>query len=1303
MQKARLEARNDSQEKSYRWPQKVHRYGLMKHPFLRLFVALYENKVPWNTRPQGWCAESLREYIRTHMLPTLEPVDPRLGAGKAFGAAYYIDRINLDAALQEAADPGLAKLRNIRAQNPQLAEREAIRHFNERKYATFHRWWRVMQKNYASKPEWVYCLLRRVFATSGRDSRAPVPAVRLKTVRKLAEAVTRGEVLPPVGLSGAYLLKDAELDTTSSVFHPNGWTRVAKGVDHRWESKLKLLSYFGMRAGWCIRNVDTAFNYLRSSDFYVLCSGGSPVVAVRCTPEPSDTTSGSWIQEVAGISNRPVHQYPAVDLLLSALHAVFRPRQSPCWPTGSQLSSLDLDGWSRVLEVVPFAIQHAPVKVRRSAAIREKTQVSMLRYIHRDPFWIQFFYQIDEGGKFLTDGVVSFLEPTLCRAPFPVKYCKIWIFRNARLRSAWEMGWTKHLKESVTARGVPRRLLSLPENRQLALAAFKNDLAADGVPAPFHPLFREEPGLFEAWRQSWIRNAERTPSEGKPLPFQLWEDRQFVAAWAECKKAAVSRDGRAPKRCLGGGALLYAVWCDLWITAVKVLLKKNGPSLRGLFIPKPLRKHPGIRNAFLEAWIGHMRSSATTRGVPRRVLALPEIRPLALDAFQIDLACSQPPPRFHAFHGDPPRFHAFYGEEPGLRDAWQQAWLLYVKKAPRSVQEVPSALLRDKTFFSAWFGAHLRACKRGETPKLTPKEVTKRSIWRALWVVYVKDIVAKLGNANHVDIPLEVLKLPIIQRVLTKGWLVCLEKQMKWDASGLFPKGSNVLFFQLLAGIQGVGRRPALRDFVLGYLRLAARWKICPAFETLSAPKADDSRTKYVLRELGGDLEFESLWINAWREAVLEHLPKLANDGIWRCAQLPPQIAAIPEVRAAAGEAYLAFLGRLAAAGKPAHVRGIPDLAGPASVYCVESAPEPQVPRGAEETVAALLEKFALGEDLAGMEAPPEALAEDPELCRQWAELWPRLLAARIPLENMSLAAGCTENCLPAEAWKQPWSLRLQREIVLRFLSLRGAGRPLAANDSLPRILATDPEVVEAWIATWERVLQAMPQEYAVYRRVALNVQHVPRVFHAWLQAVRPLNRLFEEEEAWRGFLVVNSADLCPPFLPRVEILERNAKLQSLVRKMLQHDLSRSSGAVGDFVARGLSSLLGKTPGQPGRCAASLSVDLELLREAFELGVDAEASTGLLDQASRRIWGKACNTLRAAPWLLEWLPGQYAEHPWFQDAVLSGWQDYLRVAPWLLPHLPAAWSAHFEKTRSEVKRIAPPPAERAMSRLRAAA
>ena len=43
----------------YRWPQKVKRYGLDLHPFLRLFVGLYENTVPWNKHSKGWNAALL--------------------------------------------------------------------------------------------------------------------------------------------------------------------------------------------------------------------------------------------------------------------------------------------------------------------------------------------------------------------------------------------------------------------------------------------------------------------------------------------------------------------------------------------------------------------------------------------------------------------------------------------------------------------------------------------------------------------------------------------------------------------------------------------------------------------------------------------------------------------------------------------------------------------------------------------------------------------------------------------------------------------------------------------------------------------------------------------------------------------------------------------------------------------------------------------------------------------------------------------------------------------------------------------
>jgi hypothetical protein len=282
--------------------------------------------------------------------------------------------------------------------------------------------------------------------------------------------------------------------------------------------------------------------------------------------------------------------------------------------------------------------------------------------------------------------------------------------------------------------------------------------------------------------------------------------------------------------------------------------------------------------------------------------------------------------------------------------------------------------------------------------------------------------------------------------------------------------------------------------------------------------------------------------------------------------------------------------------------------------------------------------------------------------------------------------------------------------LVLRFLSNRGPGRPLATNDALPKAVANDPEIQEAWITTWERVLHAMPQEYAVYRRVAMNVQNSPRVFLAWLQAVRPLNRPREEEEAWRTFLLLHSGGGFPPVLPRLEIFERNPKLRSMLRDALQNDSARSgtpsSKEANDFITRGMRSLFRKSKSLTACHAAQPLADVELLQKAFPLAsadAQAEGRTRRVDAADYALLREASEVLRASPWLLEWLPPETAWNPTFHKAVLAGWKAYLGVAPWLLPWIPAASRRHFHKTRSGIQIIEQPSAQRPREPLHAAA
>lgn len=1172
MQNALLQIRSDSQKKPYRWPQKVHRYGLMNDSFLRLFVALYENKVPWNTRPNGWCAESLREHIRTEMLPALKPVPPKGSAGTPFGDAFYLRRINLNAALHEAGNSYLESLKIERDHNPQSAEQKAIGYFNREKHAAFKDWWRMMNEHYREYPEWIYCVLKRMFATSDRDSRAPVPPVRLATVEKLTEAVVQGHISPSVGLSGIYLLMDAGMDTDQSRHNENGWTRVA--IDDPRSSlkqKINLLAYFGNRARWCIANPTVASNYLSESDFYVLCVAGAPRVAIRWRNKSSGDSSSLCVEGVTGVSNRSVVKNAAVDLLIAVLKEKTRIQENERLQTGSTLSCLNLDGWKRVLEAVPFALHLAPNPVRRSNSIRENTYAAKLRYILHDPFWITYSLREPSGFESLGGHMEDTLASALRRMPMPVRYLGKALLRHPRLRTAWEEGWIQHLKEK-----------------------------------------------------------------------------------------------------------------------------------------------------------------ATTLDVPRRILASPEIRPLARDAFQIDLACAP----------IPPRFHAFYQEDPGLLEEYRKAWIRYLQQTKNPAAQVPKRFWNDKQIVSAWSAAHVDDAKRGIAPKNGASAGMMREAWCGLWIVALKAIFATPGqSAYHMDIPKEILTRPVIQDTLFAGWLSCLQNQIEkkvWFHSG---KSTESLFTTVLQQIrEGFGSSRTMRDFVLRYLRMTARLGQFPWFNTLSAEKESDPIKQFVLQEFATESEFQELWLEGWQKATVARLHALSKGCTWEFFFVPEVVAALPEVRSAAVEAYIAFLREAVASQNPGHKPAIVDSASlstlatadvethpatgfsrgnsagcdprskPAATSTTAPTAQSAIPALAAKTAAAFFERLALHGNALGLEIPPAEIAENPTLSREWSQQWPQEVVDRIPVENLSHVLGCTDLRIPAAVWEQPAGRLVHRELVLRFLATRGAGRPLATNDALPKAFANAPDMQEIWIAAWERVLRAMPQHYAVFRRVALHVQHSPRVFWAWLQAVRPLNRLLEEEEAWRTFLLLNRGDVFPPFLPRLEIWLRNSKLRGLVREALQyrgtphHAPDHAKG--NDFVTTGMFSRLGRVPDQQAWNAAFALEGFEAVHEGL-LRADIRGAQsghpGLRDAEDAAPLEQARGALRDAPWMLEWLPPAFSQHPILEDAVLSGWESYLGAAPWLLPWVPAACRRHFGKTRSGIKRAGKPPEHPPTKRLPAAA
>jgi hypothetical protein len=623
------------------------------------------------------------------------------------------------------------------------------------------------------------------------------------------------------------------------------------------------------------------------------------------------------------------------------------------------------------------------------------------------------------------------------------------------------------------------------------------------------------------------------------------------------------------------------------------------------YLGKALLRHPRLRTAWEEGWIQHLKEKATTIDVPRRILAAPEIRPLAMDAFRIDLACAPVPPRFHAF----------YKEDPGLLEEYRQAWIRYLQQTKNPATQVPNRFWNDKHIVSAWSAAHMDAAKRGRAPETGAAAGMMREAWYRLCVIAVKAFFANPENTTDQKSFMN----PKVAAALTEVRSAVAEAYI-------------ALLLNAVASQNTANKTAIVGSASLGTLATA---------DMRTHPARGFSR---------------------------------GNSAEWD------------------------------------------PMSKPAAASPTASTMQSAVHALATKTAVAFFERLALHGNALGLEIPPTEVAGNPELSREWTQQWPRKVVDQIPVENFSHVIGCTELGIPAAVWDQPAGRLVHRELVLCFLASRGAGRPLATNDALPKAFANDPGMHEIWIAAWERILRTMPREYAVYRRVALNVQDTPRVFWAWLHAVRPLNRLLEEEEAWRTFLLVKSGDPLPPFLPRLEIFERNANLRSLVRERLRrNDLqnrTRPASAGGDFedfqdfITQGMRSLLSGTAFHLARNAPPQTADFELLRAALSLAgttpEDAEHS-GPRDASEHALWLEASNVLRASPWLIETLPAESARNPAFHEAVLSGWNAYLDVAPWLLPWIPAAWRRHFLKTRSGCRRIPPPPAHTPRKPLCAAA
>ena len=580
---------------TYRWPQKVKRYGLNTHPFLRLFVALFENTVPWNKHPKGWDANLLNEYIRETLLPALKPTDCVGESNAPFSDKYYLKNIALEAALQADEHAELVALRSRVSSDPEGVKSKVLHFFNKRKQRRFTKWWDFMNREYSDEPAWIYCVLKSVFDECGRGVRRTPDRVEPDAMRNLAAAVQQGKFVPGVGIANRYVIERMSHLTGTDRYLHNGWTRIP-GISTNCPSAdgVRQLSFLGRKAGWCVASEGTGRMYLGTCDFFVMCDRDKPVVGARIG---KDT-----IYEAAGYRNgeqpftrdievlrRVVFPYQSW-AIRNRSRASFSSSRTQPWSDGQ---------WRDVLIRFPFGWDEAPEHIRNDVALKNEVLAALIRQSAMDPFWLPYVPTEFVGRPEFAQLVKDSWKEHLMSRPVPLSKIPVQFLNDPDIVDAWQFGWEYYADSiALEADKIPEQIL-----RSDTFTAHW----AKGWERTFNGSI---PGNITTWWQ-------RTPHELRELP-SIKE--ALINGWeAELRRSS---------RCWGNVPHeLRALpnFRQLWINGWEAQLRDHPKTW--VSIPAELREMPLFKQLLINGWEAELRRSPeSSQHIPSELLELPSIQ-----------------------------------------------------------------------------------------------------------------------------------------------------------------------------------------------------------------------------------------------------------------------------------------------------------------------------------------------------------------------------------------------------------------------------------------------------------------------------------------------------------------------------------------------------------------------------------------------------------------------------------------------------------------------------------------------------
>lgn len=618
----------------YRWPTKLKKFGI-SDPFLKILATKYEKEIPWQVEVR--CPDSLKSHLEKVMLPRLLAKTQLPDDDTASNHLYVTTRdVSLDAAIEAENDHESSELETIEiirmVEGDASAISALVKFLNDRKFNAFKAWIDLLAEKYPDQPAFRLLLLRPIFELSGRGVRRTVIEPSLDVIDWLHRRIERERMLPDENIATQYCLKQSMGAQPKSI---NGWQCIPSGIHNAPQ-----LSAASVGSGWCIADRRFARHYLENCDFYILRSNRQPVVALR-------VSFGNIIECRGRFNSQPIQWID--DIGVFALTQRFKHDQPNWYGFFAELSeflndSVNLENqseswWKERAKLWPFALELAPFDIKNK--LTSQFTVGTFQYANFKNF------------RTLANELAINLDQDYWRMlleinPQSYPRCPQDLQKNPRIQEACIFGWVSLIEEDeITAESLktaPEFVRSNP--------AFKAALEENFLPS-LHAVIRKSANTWHE-RANRFRMQEVLPAtQGESAKIAcerlvnlllinedgIYSDEKFSdidrqredfpaireQAWFEAFQVhpplwfALPDDLKTNEKFRLNNEVPERIDLDEWCQKV---IKKPWLLTQQTGVPKSIRFHQRIIEAYREGWLPHLRKNPWRIWVsinPRRV------------------------------------------------------------------------------------------------------------------------------------------------------------------------------------------------------------------------------------------------------------------------------------------------------------------------------------------------------------------------------------------------------------------------------------------------------------------------------------------------------------------------------------------------------------------------------------------------------------------------------------------------------------------------------------------------------------